>query len=64
MRLGNLLLNENQFQNESIDNHTSAISETTIRPLNVYNKTRENISINSDKKLKVISNSKSKETNI
>ena len=58
---------ENIFQNKRIDNHISAISGICIRPSNVYNKTSKKISRNSDenvnnKKLKVISNPKSKET--
>ena len=44
---GHRLLAENTLQNESIDNHTSAVSKSYIRPSNVYNKTSENVSINS-----------------
>ena len=68
---GHRLLVENTLQNESIDNHTSAISESYIRSSNVYNETTENVSINSgenidSKKLKVneASNPQTRETNI
>ena len=64
------LLAENTFQNESVDNHTSAIFGSYVRPSNVYNETSENISIttgeNTDnKKLKVTgaSNPKTREIN-
>ena len=65
---GHRLLAENTLQNENKDNHTSLISESYITPSNVYNKTRENILINSgeNKKLKVTEalNPKTRETNI
>ena len=68
---GHRLLAENTCQNENIDNHTSAISESDIRLSNAYNKTSENVSINSgenidNKKLKETeaSNAKTWETNI
>ena len=67
---GHRLLAENTLQNESIDYHMSAISESYIRPSNVYNETSLNVLMNSDenvdnKKLKVTeaSNPKTRETN-
>lgn len=52
--LGGPLLTGKTFQNESIGNYTSVISESHIKPSNVYYKTSENISenilINSDQK--------------
>ena len=55
---GHRLLAENTLQNENIDNHTSFISESYIRPSNVYSETSKSISINSgenidNKKFKV-----------
>ena len=44
---GHRLLAEIKLQNENIDNYTSLISESYIRPSNVYNKKSENISISS-----------------
>ena len=54
---GHCLLVENTLQNENIGYHTSVISESYIRPSNVYIITSENVSINSggninNKKLK------------
>ena len=43
--LGHRLLAENTLQNENMDDHTSLISESYIRPSNVYNETSKNISI-------------------
>ena len=67
---GHRFLAENTLQNESIDYHTSVISESYIRPSNIYNESSQNVLINSDenidnKKLKVTeaSNPKTREKN-
>ena len=49
MSSGDCLLPEETFENESIENHTSATSESYIKPSNVYKKNSKKISINSDK---------------
>lgn len=65
---GNSLSAEETFQNLSVDNHTSANSESYIKLCNVYNKTSEDISRNIDenidnKKFKVKSNHKYQQAN-
>ena len=44
---GHRFLAENTLQNQSINNHMAAISESYIRHSNVCNETSENVSINS-----------------
>ena len=65
---GNSLSAEETFQNLSVDNHTSANSESYIKLSNVYNKTSEDISRNIDenidnKKFQVKSNHKYQQAN-
>lgn len=65
---GNSLSAEETFQNLSVDNHTSANSESYIKLSNVYNKTSEDILRNIDenidnKKFQVKSNHKYQQAN-
>ena len=67
--MGNHLSAKKIFQNEIIDNLTSANFEPYIKRSSVYSKTSENILINIDKnidkkKFKAKSNPKYQETNI
>ena len=67
--MGNHLSAKKTFQNESIDNLTSANFELYIKPSSVYSKTSKNILINIDKnidkkKFKAKSNPKYQEINI